>query len=67
MALQTSWDLLPLRQRITAANADIMNHMDFSILGGSVMMGKIEIVEGMRTAATDGLDVFYDQIGRAHV
>ena len=60
MALQTSWDLLPLRQRITAANADIMNHIDFSILGGSVMMGKIEIVEGMRTAATDGLDVFYD-------
>ena len=58
--VQTQWDRMTARQRITAVNVDIMNHKDFSALSGAVMMGGVEI-SGIPTAATNGRDIFYGE------
>ena len=56
---QSTWDTMTLEQRVRAVNIDIMNHIDFSTLSGLVTMGNINIVDGMPTAGTNGVDVFY--------
>ena len=55
----STWDSMTLEQRVRAVNIDIMNHMDFCTLTGLVTMGDIHFVDGMPTAGTNGLDVFY--------
>lgn len=55
----STWDSMTLEQRVRAVNIDIMNHMDFCTLTGLVTMGDIHFIDGMPTAGTNGLDVFY--------
>lgn len=56
---QSTWEVMTREQRVRAVNIDIMNHMDFCTLSGFVTMGDIKIVDGMPTAGTNGVDVFY--------
>ena len=56
---QSTWDIMSPEQRVRAVNIDIMNHMDFCTLSGLVTMGDVNIVDGMPTAGTNGVDVFY--------
>lgn len=56
---QSIWDTMTPEQRVRAVNIDIMNHIDFSTLSGLVTMGEVNIVDGMPTAGTNGVDVFY--------
>lgn len=58
-AKQSTWDTLTLEQRVRAVNIDIMNHADFCTLSGLVTMGDLQFVDGMPTAGTNGIDVFY--------
>jgi predicted metal-dependent peptidase len=55
----STWDSMTLEQRVRAVNIDIMNHSDFCTLTGLVTMGDIHFIDGMPTAGTNGLDVFY--------
>ena len=55
----TTWDTMTLEQRVRAVNIDIMNHSNFCTLSGLVTMGDIQFIDGMPTAGTNGVDVFY--------
>jgi predicted metal-dependent peptidase len=59
--MQTQWDRMTARQRITAVNVDIMNHKQFSALSGAVMMGSVEVDAPIPTAGTNGKDIFYGE------
>ena len=59
--MQTQWDRMTARQRITAVNVDIMNHKQFSTLSGAVMMGSVEVNAPIPTAGTNGKDIFYSE------
>ena len=59
MASKHNWDSMSLEQRLAAAGIDIMRHNEFCLLSSFVCMGKIHIVDGMPTAATNGSDEFY--------
>jgi len=55
----SAWDSMTLEQRVRAVNIDIMNHSDFCTLSGLVTMGDVQLIDGMPTAGTNGIDVFY--------
>lgn len=64
----TNWDRMTPEQRLTAAMVDIMQHKEFALLSGVLMMGNAVIVDdipmailvgGVPTAGTDGLDCLY--------
>jgi len=59
MAVTTMWDRMSPTERLTAAGIDIMNHPQFGLLAGFVVMGKVSFVETMPTAATDGINEYY--------
>ena len=51
-------DLSP-HERIVAVHVDIMQHKDFSLLGGVTQVGNVHCGEVLPTAGTDGCDVWY--------
>ena len=57
---QSVWDTMTPIQRVRAVNIDCMNHEDFCTLSGLLTMGDVKIVDGLGTAGTNGVDVFYD-------
>ena len=69
MALKTNWETMSLGQRLTAAAVDCMQHPEFALLSGVLMMGKVitdvdAVTKGQEmvpitTAGTDGLDCYY--------
>lgn len=59
MAAQTMWDRMTPHQRLTAATVDIMNHKDFALLAGVVMLGNVLMEDSFPTAATNGRDCMY--------
>ena len=52
---------LSLTDRLVAVHIDFMKHSTFCILGGVMMIGKFEVGDMVPTAATDGLDVYYNK------
>ena len=54
-----SFEKMTLNQRVQAANIDCMRHPKFALLSGAIMLGKSEVVEKMKTAATNGRDKKY--------
>ena len=50
---------MPLEQRISATNIDIMQHVEFSQLAGVVCTGSIVVSDTIPTAATNGSTVWY--------
>jgi predicted metal-dependent peptidase len=60
---QSTWDLMTPQQRVSAVNIDIMNHPEFCVLSGMVMVGKVSIVDDAQcpTAGTNGVDVVYGE------
>jgi predicted metal-dependent peptidase len=56
---KATWEKMTLRDRITAAHTDIMNHPEFALLSGVILTGKVEISDKIPTAATNGRDVKY--------
>ena len=59
MISKLTWEKMTLRDRITAAHTDIMNHSEFALLSGVILSGKVEISDKIPTAATNGRDVKY--------
>jgi len=59
MASITSWKKMTLHERLTACAIDIMAHPEFALVGGLLVMGKRELDEEVRTAATDGLNMYF--------
>lgn len=57
--IKSPWENLSHRDRVTAVNIDIMNHIDFCTLSGLVVMGDVIFKDDMPTAATDGKNVYY--------
>ena len=43
--MTTQWERMTLEQRLTAAAVDIMQHKEFALLSGVIMMGKVHVVE----------------------
>ena len=60
MSSVMSWKKMSLQERLTAVAIDIMSHADFALVGGLLVMGKRELKPGLRTAATDGLNMYFD-------
>jgi len=54
-----TFDKMTLTQRVQAVNIDCMRHPSFGQLAGTIMLGKSEVVEKMKTAATNGRDKKY--------
>jgi predicted metal-dependent peptidase len=54
------WEKLTPEQKIQCANVDIMGHERFGIVGAFGPMGRNEITERIPTAATDGVNKFYN-------
>ena len=54
--MTTNWERMTPEQRVTAATVDIMQHKDFALLSGVVMMGKALLLETLA-------DVILQQIG----
>jgi len=57
--ITTQWGKFTAEQRLTAAAVDIMNHREFSMLCGILMLGKVVVSEDFPTAATNGRDCYY--------
>jgi len=56
-----NWSVMTPQQRISAAHFDIMNHPEFALISGVMMMGKAEIDPMFPTACTDGRDCWYGE------
>jgi predicted metal-dependent peptidase len=54
--MTTQWEKMTPEQRLTAATVDIMQHKEFALLSGVVMMGKVLVVETLE-------DEIFKQIG----
>lgn len=52
---------LSLEQRITKAHIAIFNNPDFAFLACVVMLGKSSVVDDVPTAATDGINKYYNR------
>ena len=52
---------LTARERITAVSFDIMKDEEFCLMGGATQIGKVEVIKGFPTAATNGRDVKYGE------
>lgn len=50
---------LTLEEKLIAVHADFMRHSNFCILGGVTQIGKVEVVDDLPTAGTNGVDVYY--------
>lgn len=50
---------LTLEDKLVAVHSDFMRHSTFCILGGVTQIGKVEVVDDLPTAGTDGVDVYY--------
>lgn len=57
----SSWDRLSPEQKLIAAGIDIMQHKEFALLAGCVVMGKISMSKSIPTAGTDGRDEMYGE------
>lgn len=57
--VSTMWDRMTPDERLRAAGIDIMNHPQFGLLAGFVVMGKVQFAPGFPTAATNGIDEYY--------
>jgi predicted metal-dependent peptidase len=55
---------LTAEQRIEKAHVNMMRHKDFCMFSGIFMIGKVEVLDNLPTACTNGRDVAY---GRAFV
>ena len=60
MSSVVAWKKMTLHERLTACAIDIMAHPEFALVGGLLVMGKRELTPGLRTAATDGLNMYFD-------
>lgn len=60
MSSVVAWKKMTLHERLTACAIDIMAHPEFALVGGLLVMGKRELKPGLRTAATDGLNMYFD-------
>lgn len=59
MSSVVSWKRMTLHERMTACAIDIMAHPEFALVGGLLVMGKRELMPEVRTAATDGLNMYF--------
>lgn len=59
MATKDHNDGLTSMQRLSKAHYQIMNHPDFCLYSGIISMGKVEVVDDLPTAGTNGRDVYY--------
>lgn len=59
MSSIVSWKRMTHHERLTACAIDIMAHPEFALVGGLLVMGKRELDEEVRTAATDGLNMYF--------
>lgn len=59
MSSVVSWKRMTLHERMTACAIDIMQHPEFALVGGLLVMGKRELMPEVRTAATDGLNMYF--------
>ena len=59
MSSVVSWKRMTLHERLTACAIDIMAHPEFALVGGLLVMGKRELMPEVRTAATDGLNMYF--------
>ena len=58
MASVTSWQKMSLHERLTACAIDIMGHPQFALVGGLLVMGQRKLMPEVRTAATDGVNIY---------
>lgn len=59
MSSVVAWKKMTHHERLTACAIDIMAHPEFALVGGLLVMGKRELDEKVRTAATDGLNMYF--------
>jgi hypothetical protein len=68
--------MLKQEERLKKSHVFLLKHPKVQMLGGIILMGKNEVVKGVPTAYTDGINKRYgedflaklkDEIGRAHV
>lgn len=59
MSSVVAWKKMTLHERMTACAIDIMAHPEFALVGGLLVMGKRELMPEVRTAATDGLNMYF--------
>ena len=59
MSSVVAWKKMTLHERLTACAIDIMAHPEFALVGGLLVMGKRELMPEVRTAATDGLNMYF--------
>ena len=59
MSSVVAWKKMTLHERMTACAIDIMGHPQFALVGGLLVMGKRELMPEVRTAATDGLNMYF--------
>jgi predicted metal-dependent peptidase len=52
-------DIGRLQDRLTKAHVKLISHPETTLYAGVFVMGRSEIVEGLPTAATDGINCFY--------
>lgn len=57
--LKESLDMNRLRDRLTKAHVKLISHHETNLYAGVIVMGKSEIVEGVPTAYTDGINKIY--------
>ena len=57
--MSSTWEKMPLNDRIIACHVDISNSALFATLSGIVYVGDVKLDEDIRTAATDGRNVIY--------
>lgn len=50
---------LSIEDKLVAVHADFMRHSTFCILGGVTQIGKVEVLDELPTAGTDGVNVYY--------
>jgi predicted metal-dependent peptidase len=53
------WEEMTNEQRVSSVHFDFMRHNEMALFAGVLMMGKVQF-KPVGTAATDGLDVYYD-------
>lgn len=52
---------LTARERITLCHIDFLRDPDFARIGGATQIGKVDLVDRIPTAGTNGADVFYNE------
>lgn len=53
--MSIQWDKMTPQQRLTAATVDIMQHKDFALLSGVVMMGKVHVIKTLEDAILESI------------